>query len=66
MDKIINQVAEENQNPALRQDIIADIWNSPLGKAFDSPEEIDKALSDESMPAVSARARQFMGLPVIE
>lgn len=66
MDKLIKDMSEENHNPALREDIIHEIWNSPLGAAFNSPKEIDKALSDESMPAVTAKARQFMGLPVVE
>lgn len=66
MDELIKDMSEANHNPALREDIIHEIWNSPLGGAFESPKEIDKALSDESMPAVTARARQFMGLPTIE
>jgi hypothetical protein len=66
MDEIINTIAEQNHNPVLREDIIADIWNSSLGAAFEDIEDISKAISEDSMPAVTAKVRQYLGLPVIQ
>lgn len=66
MDKLIEQISVANNNPNLRDEIIADIWNSPIGAAFDSIEEISQAITDGLTPSVMARARKFLGLPVIE
>ena len=66
MDKIIEQIAEANNNPGLRDDLVGDLWNSSLGKEFDSPEAIDAAISKGTDVRVIAAARQWLGLPLFE
>jgi hypothetical protein len=66
MDELINTIAEQNHNPALREEIIADIWNSRLGASFDSVEEISRTISEDSMPAVIGHIRRYLRLPVVE
>ena len=66
MDKIIEQIAEEYQNPDLRADLIHYLWNSLVGASFDSPEEISEALSKGDNVALIAAARERLGLPLFE
>lgn len=66
MDKIIQQIADENQNPALREEVVHDLWNSPVGEDFDSPEALDAALSEGKNVRLIVAARQRLGLPVFE
>ncbi|MGH8529696.1 MAG: hypothetical protein ACRETN_07620 [Nevskiales bacterium] len=66
MDKIIEQIAEADNNPGMRDDLVRDLWNSAMGKEFDSPEAIDAALSAGTDVRVISAARQWLGLPLFE
>jgi hypothetical protein len=66
MDQIINKIAEENRNPALREELVHDLFNSPVGRRFESAEALDAALTEGKDAQVIAAARQRLGLPVIK
>jgi len=66
MDKIIQQIANSNKNPGLREDLICDLWNSRIGKEFDSVEDLSEALTEGKNVALIATARQWLGLPIFE
>lgn len=66
LDQTIEQIAEANENPALRDDLVADIWNSTLGQQYESVAAVDAAIAEGSDVALIADVRYRLGLPIFE
>jgi hypothetical protein len=66
MDQLIAELADQNQNPSLRNELVHFLWNSSVGEDFDSMEELSSALTEGTNVRLIIAARERLGLPIIE